>query len=408
MINVIEGLGINEVVFKAIAKLKVDGIRTNTRNGYAIQLYNNVFNIKQPKNRHLYLKGRLNNIFATIAETFWVMSGSINLKFLSFFLPRAYDFSDDGENWYGGYGGRLYNSLNTGRNQIKHVFFMFEKDNKYTRRASLYIGNVDDNIDAWQEHGFEGLAKDQACNQVLNFYIDGMNKFNVNVFQRSGDILWGLGSVNIFEWSYLMEWLYLAIKYYFYSDIELGEYYHFVTNAHLYDFNGKKQSEAILANKNEQLFGLINDRQLLVIDEFFDGSILFTNEWPNYFRQVHIDIVKALENIVYYDDSAKTKPLQDRLKLADELLGYVFVYLNGKDYINLRSDWLITEYIKLVSAYAIAKKLALYEKTNDGDKIKHWSISLNRLPYNDEFDMAIKNSTFRNFKIEFKDGTIWD
>lgn len=400
MVNVVTGLGINEVVFKAIKKLKQDGVRTNTRNGVAYQLYNNVFNLKYPKNRHLNLKGRLNNIFATIAETFWVFAGYDDLTYLSFFLPRAYDFSDDGKTWYGGYGPRIYNALGLKRNQIKHVFSMFKLDNKYTRRATLYIGNVDDTIDAWQENKFEGLAKDQACNQVLNFYIDGFDKFNVNVMQRSGDILWGLGSVNIFEWSYLMEWLYLAVKYFYYPEIQLGEYYHFVTNAHLYDFNGEKQATNILENEIEQPFGVMNKRQLFEPNVFFKMNSVTEKDFPEFFKAFHEEIVKIYERVILpLQHEAIPEKIENRLFVADQILGSIKMRLKNDFY--LSSEDLLYEYIFTIFAFGLSKCFKLSEKDKNKNRQNYWSIIFERHAYNDEFDLALKNSVFRNFGIKF-------
>lgn len=53
-----------------------------------------------PRNRHLYLKGRTNNIYSTIAEFIWVMAGDSKVDpFLSFYLPKAKNYANevDGE-----------------------------------------------------------------------------------------------------------------------------------------------------------------------------------------------------------------------------------------------------------------------------------------------------------------------
>ena len=109
MVTNIAGNNINEVVAKSIKELVEKGYKTPSRNGDIYAVYNALLTLKNPKSRHLDLIGRKNNIFATIAETFWVYSGSIRVDgFLEFFLPRARNFSDNGVEWYGGYGKRIY------------------------------------------------------------------------------------------------------------------------------------------------------------------------------------------------------------------------------------------------------------------------------------------------------------
>src|SRR5258708_35681184 len=63
--------------------------------------------IGTPCQRVLPAPQRHNNLFATIAETVWVLAGRNDLTFLSQYLPRAAEFSDDGCVWRGGFGPRL-------------------------------------------------------------------------------------------------------------------------------------------------------------------------------------------------------------------------------------------------------------------------------------------------------------
>lgn len=95
----------------------VDGLRDvisegkpiSVRGSNIMELRNRVIVIEKPQERCLVTPGRHNNIFATIAETMWVLAGRNDLNFLSHYLPRARDFSDDGRTWRGAYGPRLRN-----------------------------------------------------------------------------------------------------------------------------------------------------------------------------------------------------------------------------------------------------------------------------------------------------------
>lgn len=65
--------------------------------------------LTRPVERVVTVPGRANNVFAQIAETLWVLAGRNDLAFLSRYLPRAADFSDDGSTWRAAYGPRVRN-----------------------------------------------------------------------------------------------------------------------------------------------------------------------------------------------------------------------------------------------------------------------------------------------------------
>lgn len=53
--------------------------------------------IQRPCERFITIPGRRNDVFATIAETMWVLAGREDVGFLSRYLKRAGDYSDDGQ-----------------------------------------------------------------------------------------------------------------------------------------------------------------------------------------------------------------------------------------------------------------------------------------------------------------------
>ena len=239
---------INELVVKALQEVFFGGYVTDSRNGKVYALYNAFFKLLSPRSRHLNLKGRKNNIFAMIAETIWVISGSDELDpFLSFFLPRAHDFSDDNKTWRGAYGPRLYL-----HDQLQGVIDVFKKDGLHTRRAviSIYFPNLDSPQSLKKVYNLDA-TRDVPCNNLIHFYITPDKKFNMNVFQRSGDVIWGMGSINVFEWTFLQELVFENVKTLFPNDkIILGSYNHFVTNLHLYEFTSD-QGRAVMKNINK-------------------------------------------------------------------------------------------------------------------------------------------------------------
>ncbi|KKL46377.1 hypothetical protein LCGC14_2346140, partial [marine sediment metagenome] len=144
---------------------------------------------------------------------------------LSYYMPRAGDFSDDGKVWRGGYGPRLFRWNEQpdvawgGINQMQGVIDTFKKD-RATRQAVIQIWDPD-------QDGPEDESKDKPCTNYLHFMArDG--KLDLMVVMRSNDLLWGFSSINVFEWTFLQELL--ANILYF----EVGKYYHVVDSLHIY------------------------------------------------------------------------------------------------------------------------------------------------------------------------------
>lgn len=225
---------INEVVTKCITRLSFDGEKQNTRNGHALCLYDQEIILLNPLARHLSLKGRTNNIFGTIGEMFWVMSGNNKIRpMLEFFVPRAPNYSDDGETWHASYGDRLWSYK-----QVQHAVKMFSEDGLLTRRStqSIFIPELD-TYDNYMKA--EGSMKDVPCNQWINYYIqkvDAKYYLNMKTSQRSGDLLFGTGNINLPEFTLIQEMMLSMIReIYPDEEINLGVYKHIVTNLHIYD-----------------------------------------------------------------------------------------------------------------------------------------------------------------------------
>jgi len=258
-INYIEGDNINQLMYQSLLKLTKEGTRTSSRNGDVIALYDTEIILNDPKSIHLNLIGRTNNIFATIAEMFWVMSGDDKIDpFLSFFIPRAPLYSDDGKTWTAAYGDRLYRY-----NQIQDIIDTFKEDGIMTRRAvaSILMPNLDSKVGLLESRGID-KTNDRPCNNWMNFFITPDKKLNMKIQQRSGDIIFGTGNINVPEFSLLQQFILQEVKREVDEDITLGYYHHSVTNLHLYDFNGK-QGYSILKNEHDQILGRKNSDMIL-------------------------------------------------------------------------------------------------------------------------------------------------
>jgi thymidylate synthase len=186
--------------------------------------------IARPSERCITVPGRRNDVFAAIAETMWVLAGRDDLAFLSTYLPRAGDYSDDGTTWRGAYGPRLRNWH--GIDQLFEVVRILRADMQSRRAVISLYDPARDFVS----------SKDIPCNNWLHFIVrDG--SLDLSVATRSNDIFWGFSGINTFEWSVLQEivasWL----------GVSVGRVTYFISSLHLYsDF--AQRADHVLAERD--------------------------------------------------------------------------------------------------------------------------------------------------------------
>lgn len=175
-----------------------------------------LLSLQRPLERCIVLPHRHNDIFATVAETVWVLAGRNDLAFLRAYLPRADDFSDDGVTWRAGYGPRL---------RAWHGVDQIDR----TRATLLHDSSSRQAVMSLFDPATDFLpSRDIPCTNWLHFLLrDG--RLDLHVAMRSNDIWWGLSGINAFEWSVLLEmmahWL----------DAEVGQLHYFASSLHLYE-----------------------------------------------------------------------------------------------------------------------------------------------------------------------------
>lgn len=280
--HVIYGETINDVIMKLLEKVLNEGVRISTRNGDAITIYDVSMILRNPRSRHLSLAGRKNNIFSTFAEAIWVFAGDNRIKpYLNFFLPRAPKYSDDGVIWRAAYGERLY-----AHGQLENVVQQFKKEGIFTRRAviSLYMPDRDTNESLIKVYNIEHSV-DIPCNNLIHFFITPDKNLNIKIVQRSGDLIFGVSNINLFEFSLLQEIVLSILQREVDSEIKLGYLHQSVTNLHIYD-DRVGQANEIYERKEEQMTDLIND-----------DEISFPPSLQN-IKSLFCDIVSFLERII--------------------------------------------------------------------------------------------------------------
>lgn len=181
--------------------------------------------LTDPSCREITLPTRRANVVAQIAETMWVLGGRDDVAWLRNYLPRAEDFSDDGERWRGAYGPRL-RAWDSGDHlyhidhidQLQKVVQLLRKD-RTTRRAVMSI--YDPVRDAQP-------GKDIPCNNWLSFISRG-GALDLHVAIRSNDLIWGWSGINAFEWSALLEIVAGLVG------CAVGSLHFSITSLHIYD-----------------------------------------------------------------------------------------------------------------------------------------------------------------------------
>lgn len=199
---------LTDALYGSLETLLESGSDVPSRNGSTKELIGHNLVIEKPQERILITKGRKNNPFASLAETLWVLGGRNDVEFLSRYLPRAGDFSDDGKVWRGGYGPRLRDWTRDipephPRDTLGHeirvdqieecVKILCEDIN--SRRAAMVI------FDPLRDYG---VSKDIPCNNWIHFLVRE-GKLNLTIGVRSNDVIWGFSAINIYEWSTLQQ-----------------------------------------------------------------------------------------------------------------------------------------------------------------------------------------------------------
>ena len=228
------------------------GDEVGSRNGRVKEFLNAQIVLTDPQCREILAVDRKANVFAQIAETMWVLSGRNDIEWLSAYLPRAKDYSDDGETWRGGYGPRIRNwpvhaggisisadgpvQIGPARtvDQLAHVVDLLRED-PLSRRAVIAIYDPARDIPA---------GKDVPCNDFIQFQ-SRLGKLHMTVTVRSNDLMWGWSGINAFEWSTLQEIVAFLLG------IQVGPLTFNIGSLHLYEQHWDKANRIWQSNDHD-------------------------------------------------------------------------------------------------------------------------------------------------------------
>jgi len=225
-----------EAFIELLAAIEADGATHHSRVGSTRELLHQTVTLARPLERCIVVPHRNNDVFAAIAETVWVIAGRADIEFLTRYVKRAPEFSDDGVQWRAGYGPRLRDWDGT-VDQLAAVVAELQA-NPESRRAVISLFDPSNDLVP---------TKDVPCTNWLQFVLrDGVLSLAVTV--RSNDLFWGFSGINTFEWSVLHEmvasWLGASV----------GAVTFFIGSLHVYERHFARIEQILTARPGPELY----------------------------------------------------------------------------------------------------------------------------------------------------------
>lgn len=252
----------SQLYLESLMKLVNEGDELSPKGKRIKELRPVIFAYKNPEKRVTFLKKRVINPFFQLAESWWIITGGSDAKWLADYNKSILNFSDDGNFFNAPYGERLrswgkndargyvYNPID----QLKDCYTKLLEDED-TRQAVAFIGDPRFDNSTYTLAG----GKDIACNINIKFKIRN-GKLDISVDNRSNDLHWGTFGANLCQFSTIQSmmagWL----------NIPVGNYYQITDSLHIYlDDFGAKETEKLM-----NAYGLAEgDTELPEVKEFY-------------------------------------------------------------------------------------------------------------------------------------------
>jgi hypothetical protein len=221
MVAEISGDSVSNAYIDGIWQLRVSAVEDDSRNGPVITIPRpTVLSIYHPWKRVLIDEVRQPNPYFHIAEFVWMMAGSNDAEWLSYYNSRYMEYAEPDGLVHGAYGHRWFEHF--GVDQVAEVLQLLAMDDK-TRRAA--IGMWDPCVDLQDK-------RDLPCNTHIYFRMQegtkGQKRLDMTVCNRSNDYFWGMMGANVVHMTLLQEFLANALGW------EMGVYRVFTNNLHVY------------------------------------------------------------------------------------------------------------------------------------------------------------------------------
>jgi thymidylate synthase len=239
---------VNDALPALLMDLRKKGEHISSRAGGTHELMHVGTTLTTPLFREILVPGRKASVAAQIAETAWILAGRSDIDWLVNYLPRAREFSDDGQGWRAGYGQRLRawprrdgsgDTIDQYRWVVDHL-----KQKPSSRQAVMSI---------WDPAVDTTPGKDIPCNDWLSFS-SRLGRLDLHVAVRSNDIIWGWSGINQFEWSTLLEVTAGLLG------VGVGSLHFSTTSLHLYDHHLNRAQEIADSMSYDFRFGKTSPR----------------------------------------------------------------------------------------------------------------------------------------------------
>ena len=215
----INARGVSEALYLGKQALESQGREVQTRNGLAIEFPTPVMTTyTHSRERVLFYPERDANPYFHLMESFWMLAGRNDVRWISQFNGRMNNYSDDGEHFHGAYGFRWRSWF--GKDQLnlaQERLLTYEND----RRTVVSMWDPREDMQTHND------GKDYPCNTQIFFWVRDED-LNMTVVNRSNDMIWGAYGANAVHMSMLLEYMAGILE------LGVGTYYQFSNNLHAY------------------------------------------------------------------------------------------------------------------------------------------------------------------------------
>lgn len=269
-----------------------------SRNGECISVLEPVTTIyTDPRKRVLLNVERDPNPFFHLFESLWMLAGRNDVEFVSYFVKRMQEFSDDGKTLHGAYGWRWMSFFTS--DQIENVISTLSKDPTSRRCVVTMWDPYRDPIKA------KAGGKDVPCNTQIYFDVRDGKRLNMSVTCRSNDAIWGAYGANVVHFSVLMEYVLLSLRLNGHPYLEMGKYAHFSHDMHVYTdhyapskLRDIQQAPVIQARPCVPLFDSISEQRFFLhdlksLDALTKGVVRSGTFKSHYFNEIVVPMLRV-------------------------------------------------------------------------------------------------------------------
>jgi hypothetical protein len=321
--HVIRARNVHAALPLGLAYLRETGIPMPSRAGNVIAAPGPVTTVyERPTERVLFWPERDANPFFHLFEALWMLAGRKDLAFLTPFVKRMKNFSDDGVTLQGAYGYRWRKHWTVGVpggkiepiDQLERAITLL-KSQPYSRRAVITM------FDPVEDLRTDEGSKDIPCNLMIDLGIsygkrDEPNRLNMMTVARSHDIIWGAYGANAVHFSFLQE--YLAKR----LELAVGTYTQVSWNYHAYEDVFAKTYRGALAagapsTPNPYEAGTVAPYPIMTHPDAWDRDLALFMEDPSAYGYTNLFFSSVAKPLWYAHRAYKRGDMEGALDLVD-------------------------------------------------------------------------------------------